>query len=141
MTSTSELKAQLEAACKDLWWRSEADYPLTVVWQSAADVSAASDGSSLNSELVRQLMSCDDDAEVEEGNVEGFFERSLTPHAWHTDEDKARISRLQHLKTLLTTALVNPQVYRCGEAEVSMSVLGRTSEGHVAGVQTTVVET
>lgn len=140
MTLTSALKSQLEAACDDLWWRSEADYPITVVWLSAADTPAASDGGSLNGELIRQIMGCDG-ADVKVGDVEGFFERSLTPHSWHTDEDTARISRLEHLKTLLTTALVNSKVYRCGEGEISLSVLGRTSDGQVAGIQTTLVET
>lgn len=135
MTLTSALKSQLEAACDDLWWRSEADYPITVVWLSAPD------GGSLNDELIRQMMSYDEGADVKVGDVEGFFERSLTPHSWHTDEDTARISRLEHLKTLLTTALVNSKVYRCGEGEISLSVLGRTSDGQVAGIQTTLVET
>ena len=130
MTAARELKTQLEAACDDLWWHSEADYPITVVWQSAADTE----------ELIRQLAGCDD-TETKVGDVEGFFERSFTPHSWHTDEDKARLSRLQHLKTILTEALTNPQVYRCGEVEVSLFILGRTSEDHIAGVQTTVVET
>lgn len=135
MTPASELKSQLEAACDDLWWRSETDYPITVVWLSAPD------GGSLNDKLIRQMMSYDEGADVKVGDVEGFFERSLTPHSWHTDEDTARISRLEHLKTLLTTALVNSKVYRCGEGEISLSVLGRTSDGQVAGIQTTLVET
>ena len=130
MTPADELKTQLESACDGLWWRSEADYPITVIWQSAADTG----------ELIRRLAGCDD-ADVEVGDMGSFFERSLTPHSWHTDEDKARLSRLQHLKTLLTEALTNPQVYRCGEVEVSLFILGRTSEDHIAGVQTTVVET
>lgn len=140
MTPTSDLKTQLESACDDLWWRSEADSPITVVWLFAANMPATSDASYLSDEMIRQLMDCDD-AEVKVGDVEGFFERSLTPHSWHTDEDKARISRLEHLKTLLTTALINPQVYRCGEVEISISVLGHTSDGQVAGIQTTLVET
>lgn len=129
----SDLETQLEAACDDLWWRSEADCPITVVWQTDAD--------SISDELIRQIAGCDDDTDIQRVDIEGFFERSLTPKSWHTDEDKAYISRLEHLKTLLTTALSDLQVYRCGEVEVSVLVLGYAPDGRVAGVQTTLVET
>lgn len=137
----SELKTQLEAACNDLWWRSEADYPITVVWQSDADVQDSSEGSSLSDALECQLAGCEPDAAVEIVDIKGFFERSLTPKSWHTQDDKARMSRLQHLKTLLATAISDPQVYRCGEVEVTVLILGYAPDGRVAGVRTTIVET
>ncbi len=137
----SELKSQLEAACDDLCWRSEADYPIMVVWQADAEKQADSESDSLSAEQICQLAGCDDDTDIQRVDIEDFFQRSLTPKSWHTDEDKARISRLQHLKTLLTTALSDPQVYRCGKVEVTVLVLGYAPDGRIAGVRTTIVET
>ena len=133
--ANDSLKAQLETACDDLWWSSESDYPVKVVWVAAPAESADEDRES----FVCKLMDCE--GAVETVDVEDFFARSTAPKSWHTAEDKAQISQLQQLKTLLQSALSNPKAYRCGEVEVSVYVMGYTSDGSIAGVKTTVVET
>lgn len=135
MTTNDDLKAQLEAACNDLWWSSESDYPVEVVWFAAPAESADENRES----LVRELVGCE--GELEAVRVEDFFARAIAPKSWHTDEDKAQISQLQQLKTLLRSALSDPKAYRCGEVEVSVYVVGHTPDGSIAGVKTTVVET
>ncbi len=135
MTAHDGLKAQLKAACHDLWWGSESDYPVEVVWFVAPAESADE-----NQEfLVRELTSCE--GELVAVGVEDFFDRAIAPKSWHTAEDKAQISQLQQLKALLQSALSNLKVYRCGEVEVSVYVVGYAPDGSIAGVTTTVVET
>ncbi len=133
--ANDSLKVQLEAACDDLWWSSESDYPVEVIWFAAPAESAGEDQES----LVCELIGCE--GEVETVDIEGFFARAIAPKSWHTAEDKAQISQLQQLKTLLQSALSNPKAYRCGEVEVSVHVVGYTPDGNIAGVKTTVVET
>ncbi|CAN5719404.1 hypothetical protein BH23CYA1_BH23CYA1_10490 [soil metagenome] len=135
MTANNGLKTQLEAACDDLWWSSESDYPVEVIWFAAPAESADGDQES----LVRELIGCE--GEVETVDIEDFFSRSTALKSWHTAEDKAQISRLQQLKTLLQSALTNPRVYRCGEVEVRVYAVGHTPDGGIAGVKTTLVET
>ena len=36
--SQQSFKAQLEAACDDLWWSSESDYPVEVVWKPDVEI-------------------------------------------------------------------------------------------------------
>lgn len=133
--ANDSLKAQLETACNDLWWSSESDYPVEVVWPTAPSELTDENRES----LVRELAGYE--GELEAVSVEDFFERAIAPKSWHTAEDKAQISQLQRLKALLQSALSNPKAYRCGEVEVSVYVVGNTPDGNIAGVKTTVIET
>ena len=136
-----ELKAKLEAACEDLWWSSESDYPVKPVWrEESADADAP-----IATAAVRQMFDYASEVDVEVVDIEDFFERATAPKSWHTDEDKAQRDRLQQLKTFLTESLIHLQVYRCGEVEISVYVLGytggSTGDRHIAGVKTILVET
>lgn len=116
-----ELKARLKAVCIDLWWRSESDYPVEVVWQPKNDVTETDAIASIP--------------------VSEFFSKQTTPKSWDTAEDRAQRVQLQQLQELLEGNLTNLQIYRRGEVEVTVYVLGRTAEGTLAGVRTTLVKT
>jgi hypothetical protein len=132
MISAHELKVQLEDATQDLWWSSESDYPVSVVWHPPAEINAAQ---------VRQLVGCDGDTLIQVVEVEDFFARALMPQSWHTSEDKAQLAQLKKLKGLLTQSLAHLEVYRCGEVEISVYVIGIAPDGSVAGIKTILVET
>lgn len=144
MIDTPEFKSQLKAACDNLWWSSESDYPVESVWYSP-DEALGVDQTPLNAVLdeatVRQLTHCDKNVRIEIVEIEDFFARATTPKSWHTDTDKAQRIRLEQLKTLLVNALSNVQVYRCGDIEIQAYVLGNTADGGIAGVKTTLIET
>lgn len=140
------LRERLESACEDLWWSSESDYPVEVVWQpkgAIAPVEIASYNDSLNSATDKVLKWLDfwsEQGKVEIVGVTEFFERATTPQKWHTKEDKEQLNRLIQLKELLTSELCHLQVYRCDEVEVTAYVLG-FSDDAIAGVRTIIVET
>ena len=140
MTADSPLKTQLEEACQDLWWSSEADYPVEVVWQSASEVSS-DEQKPTHEKLVRRVMNISAADKLIEVEVEAFCERSLTPKSWHTAEDKAQLAQLQRLKNLLTDSLQKLKVYRHGEVDISLYILGYTAKGDLACVKTCLVET
>ncbi|PZO23201.1 MAG: hypothetical protein DCF25_00825 [Leptolyngbya foveolarum] len=132
---TDGLKERLENACKDLWWSSEADYPVKVVWQP----SVVGDR---NPTVINQwISSVHEESKIEKVDLNDFFERATTPKSWHTKDDKVQLSRLKCLKELLNAELSALQVYRCGEVEIAAYVLGYSTEGVLAGVQTVLVET
>ncbi len=134
------LKSKLKTACNDLWWSSESDYPVKVVWNPAAPEGASTD-SPVAASAVREMFDCADDVDVQIVDIEDFFERATAPKSWHTQEDREECDRLQQLKALLTNELKHLQVYRCGEVEISVFVLGYTPSGDIAGVKTILVET
>ncbi len=143
MAAEEDLKVQLEEACEGLWWSSESDYPIEVVWVSAADhkVTDHEGASTLLAAVVCGASGVGDTDALTIGEVEDFFARSLTPKSWHTAEDKAQITQLQQLKTLLVQSLKPLKVYRYGSVEIDAYILGLTADGTVAGIKTRLVET
>ena len=139
MSVANDLKAQLEAVTEDLWWSSESDYPIKVVWQPA-EISVEIPAE-INETTVRRLAGCDEDAQIKVVNVEDFFERVTTPKSWHTPEDKAQVTQFKALKALLVDSLTHLQAYRCGAVEITAYVVGTAPDGSIAGVTTTLVET
>lgn len=143
MSVANDLRAQLEAVTEDLWWSSENDYPVKVVWQSA-EVSAeipAEIPAEINEVTVRRLAGCNENAQIQIVDVEDFFKRATTPESWHTPEDKAQLTQLKALKSLLVDSLTHLQVYRCGAVEITAYVIGTAPDGSIAGVTTTLIET
>ncbi len=140
-------KSQLEAACDNLWWSSESDYPVEMVWQSATQGQSdeAAEPIKISETVILQLAGYaaeeSEKISVESVTLESFFAQALAPQPWHTPTDKAQIAQLQHLKTLLSSSLKNLQVYRCGAVEITALVLGFTADGSIAGFKTTVIET
>ncbi len=134
--NADELRTSLEAACDDLWWSSESDYPVEVVWESVALADR-----SIEQSVVRELFDHAEDTEIEIVDVEDFFERATAIKSWHTDEDEVQIARLRSLKTLLTDSLTHLQVYRCGAVEIKVYVLGNAPNNIIAGVKTILIET
>ena len=156
MAVGKKLKTQLEEACEGLWWSSESDYPVEVVWVSAIakasedqvaseDPVAAEDQvaaeSVLSTEGVCRVLGIENADELTTVEVKDFFARSLTPKSWHTAEDKAQIAQLQQLKTLLVRSLQSLTVYRVGSVEIDLYILGLTPDGTLSGVKTRLVET
>ena len=148
MAVGKKLKTQLEEACEGLWWSSESDYPVEVVWVSAIakaseDQVASEDpvNSVLSTEGVCRVLGIENADELTTVEVKDFFARSLTPKSWHTAEDKAQIAQLQQLKTLLVRSLQSLTVYRVGSVEIDLYILGLTPDGTLSGVKTRLVET
>ncbi|MGD1867700.1 MAG: nuclease A inhibitor family protein [Phormidesmis sp.] len=142
--TTPPLKAQLEAACQDLWWSSEADYPVEVVWcelPASQHVENIDRQNSIDKVLIRQIAGCQEDTQIASRPFDTFFDKYLTPKGWHTKEDKQQLKQLEQLKNLITEALLHPQVYRCGDVEITLCVVGYFSGEILAGFKTCVVET
>lgn len=138
------LKARLETACENLWWSSESDYPVEVVWQPQRAIVpvAAEDGSSAAAtEKVLNWLSIWDEQDVKVEDVSDFFSKSTAPKRWHNQEDREQLARLRALEALLKNELAHLQVYRCGAVEVTVYVLGYSNERVLAGIRTVVVET
>ncbi|MEL7068905.1 MAG: nuclease A inhibitor family protein [Cyanobacteria bacterium J06581_3] len=151
MTIKRTLKVKLEEVCNDLWWSSESDYPVEVVWvegaaiaskkASTAPFSKPSSQAAIRNWLLSNVEKIEDPAELKQVDIEDFFERAIAPKSWHTTEDKAQIAQLRQLKELLERSLQPLQVYRYGKVEVLVYVLGHTPESDIAGVKTCLVET
>lgn len=70
-----------------------------------------------------------------------FWEPVIAEQDWYGDDEKARTARFQQLKTLLDKTLTGRQVFRVGETEIDLYLLGRQADGSRAGIKTTTVQT
>ncbi|MDZ8139040.1 MAG: nuclease A inhibitor family protein [Nostoc sp. DedQUE04] len=134
MTKTnSEILDQLRTAADGLLMMSESEYPFEVfLWEDAAPATP---------EKVIQQTNHPQDTPVEIVGVDDFFQVATTEEDWHEEEEKATVKRFQTLVQELKKNLTNLQVYRLGNKEIDVYVVGQTPAVNLAGISTKVVET
>ncbi|MEM1251406.1 MAG: nuclease A inhibitor family protein [Cyanobacteria bacterium P01_H01_bin.21] len=131
MPTTQDLLPELEAACEDLLWRSETDYPFEVVVLTAkAHNVQAVIKEDYPGDTPMVLISLDD-----------FFGQSIQERAWFDSRELALVQRYRNLRDLLEATLENLQVYRIGRVEIDVYLVGETEDQQVVGVKTKIVET
>ncbi|AKD55585.1 nuclease A inhibitor family protein [Spirosoma radiotolerans] len=78
---------------------------------------------------------------VEEQPEADFWEPVTTEQDWYGDEEKARTASFQKLKETVESTLTVRQVFRVGESEMDVYLLGRQSDGERAGIKTKIIQT
>ncbi len=124
--------ATLKQAVRGLVYPSESEYPFKAfVW----------DISDLTSAVILAQTKHADDTALQTINLEEFFAPVIQVQDWFGAEEQASVAKFQQLKQILETSLTKIQVYRIGEIEISVYIVGQTPEGQWAGISTKVVET
>jgi hypothetical protein len=59
----------------------------------------------------------------------------------HGEEEKAAVQKYRRLQDAVQKNLADPKVFRVGQRNVTVFIVGRTDEGDAAGLRTTAVET
>lgn len=134
MTKTnSEIIDQLRTAADGLLMMSESEYPFEVfLWEDAAPATP---------QKVVQQTNHPQNTPVEIVGVDDFFQMATTEEDWHEEEEKATVKRFQTLVQELKKNLTNLQVYRLGNKEIDVYVVGQTPAVNLVGISTKVVET
>ena len=70
-----------------------------------------------------------------------FWEPVTTVEAWFGDEEKANAAQFQKLQKTLDILLTERQVFRVGQTEIDVYLLGKPKDGPRVGLKTKVVET
>ncbi len=70
-----------------------------------------------------------------------FWAPVITVEDWFGEEERATAAQFQQLKTRLEATLSNRQVFRVGQTEIDLYLLGTPANGPRAGLKTKVVET
>jgi hypothetical protein len=114
----------LQQAAKGLRYTSETDAPL--------DAFAWDDGAALTTKHLLELANVEPGEKVEMDTLENFF-YAVPP------EDKTKFDALAKALQGLLTGI---KVFKVGdEAEKEAYIVGKTTDGHWAGLKTTIVET
>lgn len=135
MTNTnSEIIDQLKSACDGLLCMSESDYPFEVfLWESLK--------APLTKEKILQQTGHPQDTPVQVVTVDDFFRVATTEQDWYGEEELATLKQYQDLVKILKQNLSNLEVYRLGEREIDVYIVGQTPVGNLAGLSTKVIET
>jgi hypothetical protein len=129
--TTAEIIDRLHRATTDLVWTSESDYPFEIVtWEQ---------GTELNSAALFTDLSAD--TPIETTSLQDFFAPALQPEDWYGEEELATIDRYQKLVKTIATNLSDVVVFRVGETEIAVYIIGKTSDRTLVGLKTQVVET
>ena len=70
-----------------------------------------------------------------------FWEPVITEQDWYGDDERATTARFQQLKNWVDCELTGRQVFRVGETEIDVYLLGRLADGTRAGIKTKIVQT
>lgn len=126
MKSDEQIVLELKQATEELLLMSESDYPFEIIeWAGTDEVSTAS---------LQRLSGQPTDAPVSIQSLDDFFRPTVS-------ETRADAKRYQALVRLLKENLTDVQVYRVGEINIPVYIVGKSATGNWLGLSTRVVET
>jgi hypothetical protein len=134
-TDSASFTAQVQPLLTDLLYPSESDEPLEIV------TCYLTQPEPLTVSQIKDWQMLPPSTFVEETTEEAFWKPVLTEQDWYGDEEKARTAKFNALKQALESSLTERQVFRAGESEIDVFLLGRLASGERVGLKTLVVET
>jgi hypothetical protein len=131
---TNPTVAALRNAARGLLYPSETDAPFkTFLWEGA--------GGDISAREVLRLGKQPPDAPVEESSLDDTFGELIDELEGQGEEEKEEAARYRNLLKVLREQLSGIKVFRVGQRKISVYVVGKTKDGHWAGLQTISVET
>jgi hypothetical protein len=131
--SEEQLLADLGRATDGLLFMSESDYPFqTFRWEGLAEVTP---------DHLREAAGRGPEAPVEARGFDDFFGVSAGGQGWKGPAEVAAAGQYGALVRLMKENLEDLSVYRVGEINVTVFVVGRSRAGNWVGVSTQAVET
>ena len=70
-----------------------------------------------------------------------FFADLIQDQDWHGEAERLVVQKYRNLLAVLKQSLSGLTVFRIGEVQIDIYVVGRTPTGEWAGIHTTAVET
>jgi Nuclease A inhibitor-like protein len=132
IVTTAEIIDRLKQATTDLLWSSESDYPFEIVsWEPGIELTPT--------DLFSNIY--DTDLAIESISLTDLFEPVLTIEDWYEDAELALVDRYTNLLDSINTNLSEVQVFRVGEVEIDIYIIGKTPSGEIIGLKTRSVET
>jgi hypothetical protein len=130
--TTAEIIDRLAQATTDLFWASESDYPFEIAtWEPGVEMTPAALFSDLD----------DPELSIESTTITDLFAPVIAVEDWYEAEELAIVDRYKALLQTIESTLSAVQVFRIGEVEISIYIIGKTPTGDIIGLKTLSVET
>jgi hypothetical protein len=123
----------LKAIAAGLSWMSESDYPFEVARLPEFEPPIAS--------TLLKLTGHDADCPVEEMTVQNFFAPAIEEQDWYEEAEKETMHRFQTLLHWIEEHLSEVKVYRVGEIDIDIDIVGKTESGDWINLSTKSIET
>lgn len=135
MNTNASIISELQDESKGLYFVSEADHPFaTVDWQ-IEDITPEYLSSLTTSPTTSPT------TKIEELPFTEFYDKYAASKAEHSDAKRARAGSYKKLFDVLKDNLTDLKVYRLGEVQVVIYIVGRSRSGGWLGLSTEAVET
>jgi len=133
MRTDNELIQELQDATAGLLMMSESDYPF--------EVASIEGEAKLTPEYLRRLAGKSEDEPVEKRELDDFFRNSVFEPDWKNEAQIATARQFQKVVALFKKEFSDTGVYRIGNIDIAVFILGRSSRGNWLGLSTRVIET
>ena len=132
MKTDEQIITELERAAAGLMLMSESDYPFEVVrWEQLTEVTV---------DDLRHLTGQPQALVVFE-NIEDFFRPSITERAGQSETERQIVEKYRGLLRTLSENLEDLRVYKVGERNIPVFIVGRAPSGCWLGLSSRVIET
>ncbi len=127
--TTAAILEEFRQATVDLYWLSESEYPFEVItWESGVELTQAG---LFNGEK----------RSVDTITLGDFFAPAISIEDWYEAEELEQVRRYQELLHAIESNLTQVQVFRLGEVDVDLYIVGKTPDGDIVGLKTRAAET
>jgi hypothetical protein len=132
----TDLISDLKTASEGLIYISETDAPFEpFVWK------ADKPSTEVTVPDVLKFAGQKSDVKIVEKTLDDFFRQPTEMQDWFGDEEKTQVEKYLKLKELLATKLKGVKVFKIGDVQIDVYIVGIDAEGNLAGVKTKAVET
>lgn len=133
VSEKNDFAEKVKQLVKDLYYISETDAEFSVfIGEKAESVS--------KKEILRQTKN-PLEARVEERDFTEFFERLTKIQDWFEKEEIENAEKFGELEKLLRENLIDKKVFKIGEIQLDIYIVGLDAEDNLSGVKTEAVET
>jgi Nuclease A inhibitor-like protein len=130
--TTPEIIALFKQVTTDLLWSSESDYPFEVVtWDRGVNLEPTA--------LFSKLATPNDS--IETITLADLFAPVLTVEDWYESDELALVNRYTDLLHAIESNLSEVKIFRVGEVEIAIYIVGKAPDGDIIGLKTYTVET
>jgi len=131
---STDLLPELKAAVKDLLYMGDPNSSFEIVhWDKRDTIRSSSD--------LLSFIGQSSGMQVENVGLGEFFHELIQDHDWDDDAAKKTVGKYRQLLTLLKDHLTDLRVFKVGEGEIDIYIVGRTAEGDWTGIMTSAAET
>ena len=130
-----DIPKKINSLSQDLVRMSESDYPFDTFTWSNQEVEE------VNTQNLLQKTHHSLDAPVKVIDMEKFFQQATDEKDWYDWEERETAKKYQALVETLKQNLNNIQVYKIGEVEIDVYIVGQLTSGDWFALSTKAVET